>query len=318
MVPSSELYRSPRGASRLKQISLDPLESIGLPSKGDSRCGDYSDIYHADTYRRLLNLKTQEDYFGEVVDRYERCLPVGRNHDALGAAFSSLSLDGFPEDRPRRTEANPQKGILTNAPRVLIDQSREACIILMAMRKVREAIVASGRKDAFAIRAYAFIIRATILMRHMESYHPALLHLLRNLHTATPLTKSEHHEFVGLYVLDLSCRQNDLTTAYKVGCHYKYKNAKVERVLKALVHGNWYTFWKIKTLMSDQQQRLLEYAEEGMRRRALDCLGKSYLSVDKRFLERSAKRQWEQLKDEYDVDWKLEADVITIRQIKRK
>lgn len=310
--------RSPRGASRLKQISLDPLESIGLPSKGDSRCGDYSDICHADTYRRLLNLKTQEDYFGKVVDRYERCLPVGGNHDALGAAFSSLSLDGFPEDRPRRTEATSQKGILTNAPRVLIDQSRETCIILMAMRKVREAIVASGRKDAFAIRAYAFIIRATILMRHMESYHPALLHLLRNLHTSTPLTASEHHEFVGLYVLDLSCRQNDLATAYKVGCHYKYKNAKVERVLKALVHGNWYAFWKIKTLMSDQQQQLLEYAEEGMRRRALDCLGKSYLSVDKRFLERSAKRQWEQLKDEYDVDWKLEADVVTIRQIKRK
>ena len=318
MEPRPELSRPSRGASRLKQISLDPLESIGLPSKGDSRCGDYSDICHADTYRRLLNLKTQEAYFEKVLDRYERCLPFGGNNDALDATFSSLSLDGLPEDRPRRTEETSQKPILTNAPQVSIGQSREACIILMAMRKLREAIVASGRKDAFAIRAYAFIIRATILMRHMESYHPALLHLLRNLHTVTPLTASEHHEFVGLYVLDLSCRQKDLATAYKVGCHYKYKNVKVERVLKALVHGNWHAFWKIKTLMSDHQQRLLEYAEEGMRKRALDCLGKSYLSVDKGFLERSAKQQWEQLKDEFDVDWKLEADVITIRQIKRK
>lgn len=298
-----ELCRPSRGASRLKQTSLDPLESIGLPSKGDSR---------------LLNLKIQEDYFGKVLHRYERCLRVGGNNDALDAAFSYLLLDGLPEDRPRRTEENSQKRILTNAPRVSIEQSREACIILMAMRKIREAIVASGRKDAFAIRAYAFIIRATILMRHLESYHPALLHLLCNLHTVTPLTAAEHHEFVGYYVLDLSCRQNDLATAYKVGCHYKYKNVKVERVLKALVHGNWYAFWKIKTLMSDHQQRLLEYAEEGMRRRALGCLGKSYLSVDKGYLEKSANQQWEQLRDEFDVNWKLEADVITIRQIKRK
>ena len=317
MEPRSELYRLSRGASRLKQASLDPLESIGLPSKGDSRCGDNSTICHADTCRRLLNPKTQEDYFKKVLDRYERYL-VGGNNDALDAAFSSLSLDGLPEDRPRRTEKTSQKRIITNAPRVSIEQSREACIILMAMRKVREAIVASGRKDAFAIRAYVFIIRATILMRHLESYHPALLHLLRHLHTVTPLTASEHHEFVGLYVLDLSCRQNDLATAYKVGCHYKYKNEKVERVLKALVHGNWYAFWKIKPLMSDYQQRLLEYAEQGMRRRALDCLGRSYLSVDREFLERSAKQQWEQLKSKFDVDWKLEADVVVIRQIKRK
>lgn len=188
----------------------------------------------------------------------------------------------------------------------------------MAMRKIREAIVASARKDTFALQAYAFIIRATILMRHMESYHPALLHLLRNIHPVTPLTAYEHHEFVGLYILDLSCRQNDLATAYKVGCRYSYKNARVGAVLRALVHGNWYAFWKVKKLMSGHQQRLLEYREEWMRRRALDCLGKSYLSVERAFVERSAQRRWEELREKSNVDWQLEADVVTIRQIKRK
>lgn len=187
----------------------------------------------------------------------------------------------------------------------------------MAMRKVREAIVASARKDTFALRAYAFIIRATILMRHMESYHPALLHLLRNIHPVTPLTASEHHEFVGFYILDLSCRQNDLATAYKVVCRYNYENVRVGAVLKALVHGNWYAFWKVKTLMSGYQQRLLEYGEEGMRQRALDCFGKSYLSVDRVFLERSTQRRWEEL-EKRNMNWQLEGDVVTIRQIKRK
>lgn len=191
-------------------------------------------------------------------------------------------------------------------------------IILMAMRKVREAVVATARKDTFALRAYAFIIRATILIRHMESFHPALLHLLRHIHPIASLTAPERHEFVGYYILDLSCRQNDLATAYKMKCRYNYKDVRIGAVLKALVHGNWYAFWKAKSLMSGCQQRLLEYCEEGMIRRALECLGKSYLSVDKGFLERSAQRQWEELREKSNVDWQLEADVVTIRRIKRK
>ena len=203
-----------------------------------------------------------------------------------------------------------------NLSSISIEGPRDLSVILMAMRKVREAIVASGRKDTFALRAYAFMIRATILMRHMESYHPALLHLLRNIHPVTSLTASELHEFVGFYMLDLSCRQNDLATACKVGCRYNYKDVKVNSVLKALIHGNYYAFWKVKSFMSSHQQRLLEYGEEAMRRCALDCLGKSYLSVDRNFLERSTQRAWEELKDKSGLNWQLEEDVVTIRRIK--
>lgn len=44
MKSGSEPYRPPREVNRLKHISLDPLESIGLLSKGDSRRVDRSDI----------------------------------------------------------------------------------------------------------------------------------------------------------------------------------------------------------------------------------------------------------------------------------
>ena len=268
----------------------------------------------ADASCRLLKFKTQEDYFRKVVDRYERCHPSDGKKDPLDKAFASLSLDGISEDRSDRIEANTETKALGSAPQV----SREFSVILMAMRKVREAIVASDRKDTFALQAYTFMIRATILMKHMESYHPALLHLLRHIHPVIPLTASEHHEFVGYYILDVSCRQNDLATAYKVRCRYNYQDVRVEAVLKALVHGNWYAFWKVKALMSDYQQRLLEYGEERMRQRALDCLGKSYLSVDRGFLERSAHRRWEELKEKSNLDWQLEADLVTIRRIKRR
>lgn len=270
----------------------------------------------ADASSRLLNFKTQEDYFRKVVDRYQRYYPS--NSDALDQAFASLSLDGVTENLLDGITANSETKASWSAPQVSIEDSTDLSVILMAMRKVREAIVASARKDTFALRAYAFIIRATIMMKHMESYHPALLHLLRDIHPVTPLSAFEHHEFVGFYILDVSCRQNDLATAYKVRCRFNYKNVRVGAVLKALVHGDWYAFWKNKTLMSGYQQRLLEHAEDRMRRRALGCLGKSYLNVDRGFLERSTQRRWEELKEEGNIDWQLKEDVVTIRQIKRK
>ena len=266
----------------------------------------------------MLSFKTQEDYFRKVVNRYQQCHVSGGGSDVLDGAFASLSLAGISEDRSDGMEAVSDMTALGKASQVSTEDSREVSVILMAMRKVREAIVASARKDTFALGAYTFIIRATILMRHMESYHPALLHLLRNIHPVTPLAASEHHDFVGFYILDLSCRQNDLATAYKVGCRYDYKNSRVGAVLKALVHGNWYAFWQVKSLMSGHEQRLLEYGEEKMTKRALDCLGKSYLKVDKDFLERSAQRPWEELKEKCNIHWQLEAEVVTIRQVPRK
>ena len=272
----------------------------------------------ADASYRLLSFKTQEAYFRKVVDRYERCRLQGANSDDLQVAFASLSLDEISDNHADRIKASSEMEASRSASHISLEDSREISVILMAMRKVREAIVASARKDSFALRAYAFIIRASILMRHMESYHPALLHLLRSIHSVTPLTASEHDEFVGFYILDLSCRQNDLATAYKVGRRYNHKNVRVGAVLKALVHGNWYAFWKAKSLMSGHEQRLLEYGEEGMRKHALDCLGKSYLSIERGFLERSAQQPWEDLKARNDVNWQLEADVVTIKQIKRE
>ena len=254
----------------------------------------------------------------KLVHRYEQYQHIGRDNDVFEGAFASLSLDGPPENHSDSIQANSEPTQSGSAPHGSRQGSKELSVILMSMRKIREAVVASARKDTFALRAYTFMIRASILVRHVESYHPALLHLLHYIHPINPLTASEFHEFVGYCILDLSCRQNDLATAYKMIYYYNYKDVKVGAVIKALVHGNWYAFWKVAHLMSDHQQRLLEHAEEGMRRLALDCLGKSYLSVERGFLEKSAQRSWGKLKEINNIKWQLEADHITIRQIKRK
>ncbi|KAA6415626.1 MAG: hypothetical protein FRX48_00342 [Lasallia pustulata] len=285
--------RRPSAAwGRLKRGPADPLENLGLPSKGDNR---------------LLDFKTQENYYDKIVERYMQfCAAAGRG-DGLAKAFASMSLSGGTS-----THSSPDQ--LDQGPGTSSDLSA----ILIAMRKLREGLVASARTDPFAQRAYTFIIRAAILTRHMESYHPALLHLLRRIHQATPLAASEHHEFVSYYILDLACRQSDLAAAYAARNLYQHRDQRVEQVLKALAHDNWYMFRRIGTLVDGYQKRLMEWADDRMRTHALKCLGKSYLSVEKSYVERVTDREWDVLTETNKVGWALEGDKVMIRKIKGK
>ena len=198
-----------------------------------------------------------------------------------------------------------------------VDAERELSVVLQAMRKIREGLVASARVDNFARHVYAFIIRATILTKHMESYHPALLHLLYRIHPMNALPTSELHEFLGFYILDLACRQVDLGTAFGVRYRYKYSDLKVDMLLKALVHGNWWVFRNIGEELNHYQKRLLEWANDRMRKHAIDCLSKSYLKADIAFVEQVMHRTWEELKKE-NVGWEKDGEIVMIRQIQRK
>ena len=273
--------------------------------------GNVTDSFSGRTYSsicRLLDFRTQEDYYSKVVQRYEDFWAgSGRS---LDDAFASLSLDGASLNGYLHVKSGMSNGSNSG--------SKELSTILMAMRKIREAVVSSARKDTFALRAYVFIIRATILAKHMESYHPALLHLLHTIHPVTHLTTIEYNEFVGYYILDLACRQNDLAAAYRVKSQYRYKDDQVEAIVKALVHGDWFTFWDIEYQITSYQKRLMEWTEDEVRSRALGCLGKSYLSVDKKFLEKAIHWQWEELVEKKNIGWQLEGDVVIIRRIKAK
>ena len=234
--------------------------------------------------------------------------------DDLDSAFASLSLDGASDS-----------GALS-APRAAIalvggesvQTERELATIMQAMRKIREAIVASSRLDTFARDVYVFIIRATILTKHMESYHPALLHLLYRIHPAVALPASGLHEFLGYYILDLACRQADLGTAYVVRYRYGYSDTRVDWVLKALVHRNWSVFWRMRDEMDEHQKRLLQWADDRMRKHALECLGKSYLKADMAYIEKATHRAWQELKKKDNVGWELNGETVMIKRAQRR
>ncbi|RAR01630.1 hypothetical protein DDE82_006379 [Stemphylium lycopersici] len=161
--PSSR--RAASGAwNRLKPVREDALETYGLPSKGETRLNDF---------------KTQEVYFNRIIERYMKLCALNREeldrlfasvsippdsaNDAkkasasskLTSSFSSLSLSKHapPEHQPTTpasTHAIPQKAF---APSI-----QELATVLASLRKLREAITASNRSDAFALRAYTFAI----------------------------------------------------------------------------------------------------------------------------------------------------------------
>ncbi len=242
------------------------------------------------------------------------CAAAGRSN-ALDQAFESLSIhDVNPNGGLSSSQVLHETILSEKIPQISVELST----IMLAMRKIREAIVATSRTDLFALRAYLFIIRATILIKSMESYHPALQHLLCNIHPSSPLSGPERHEFVGYHILDTACRQGDLALAYELRNKYNYGDARVDMVLHALVHENWVVFWKVRRLVDGYQKRLMEWGSHGMRKHALKCLGRSYLTAEKAYVERAAEKDWEQLKKEDKVGWELNGDIVTIRRPRGK
>ncbi|KAL0936219.1 uncharacterized protein CTRU02_208434 [Colletotrichum truncatum] len=279
---------------RLKPVDLDPLDSIGLPSKGDTR---------------LLDFKTQERYYTKIVERYMTFCSDAGERDELLRRFASLDIKGSPA------------ASAASSPRLPPDDpanTKGLSDVMMALRKLREGIVASKRIDDFAIQVYLFNIRLSVLIKHPESYHPAILHVLRTIHPAQNLTSVELQEVLSYLVLDAACRRQDLAEAYAIRRRYGLKDAKVDAVLAALAHDNFVAFRKVQRSVDGHRAKLLEFAEGEMRTHVLKCFGRTYLGVDKEWLERCAGESWEVLVRDRGVGWELDGTRVVIRKVRAK
>ena len=237
--------------------------------------------------------------------------------DGLEEAFASLSIK---QTSPLSVPETGADGIRPGLPHRVssMDRPNDMPNVLLAMRKLREGILGSRRRDAFAQRAYMFIIHASILTKSWESYQPALLYLLHEIHPRTPLSIPELQEFSGYRILDLACRQYELVDAFAVKQEFKHRDRKVSAVLKALVHDDWVRFWRARRAVDGYQRAILEFAVERMRLHALKCLGRSYHNADKAFIERMADAKWEDL-IKGGVGWQLqESGNVVIRKTKPK
>lgn len=137
--------RGPPGPwQRLKPVDLDPLESMGLPSKGETRFvppGIQLSSF-ANIPRRLLDHKQQERFYTKIVERYLSFCSDAVDRDALLARFSALSLGRASSSATDNTTASTASNTPSSTLPTPSLSNKDLSTILMALRKLREGIIA--------------------------------------------------------------------------------------------------------------------------------------------------------------------------------
>jgi len=319
---------------RLRPVKQDPLESVGFVSKGDNR---------------LLNIKTQETYYHKITARYMQFCT--QNNKNLHEAFTSLSLDdSTPASAPGRQNlsasrwavpsARPttpayiagsptgNKGSGINAP-VVPDPAEELSIILMALRKLREAILATSTtapSPAFSQRVHVFNIRLAILALHPDSYHASLRYLLTSLHSqAHPLPATELREMTAYLILDTALRLDNMTEAHTIRVTAKqqwgFRDKDVDLILKAVVTDNWPLFWRTRKRVDGYVRAIMHWKLEALRLSVLKAIGRSYMKCEIDWIIRSTtggEMSWEELVKKENIGWLRDGKVAIIRKPKVK
>jgi hypothetical protein len=308
----------------------------------------------------LLDHRAQEEFYNRIVERYMRfCAHHSHDLDAAWAALpASSSADATKNPpatvppRPPPAACAPKTPLQSASTESLVaktaglsissqkpqDEPQQQAVrppaaelstLLMSLRKLREAILstASTTPVSFAQRTHVFSIRFSILARHPPSYFPSLRYLLDDLHSAThPLTASERTEFTSYLILDYACRQNDLAAAYALLVHakakYNFACQIVDRVLAALTHDNWVLFWRTHKAVDGYVRAVMNWATEHVTRQALKAIGRTYMSVNSKWLVASCTGDgdwtWESLAEKEKLGWQKEGDSVVIRKPKVK
>ncbi|KAJ5512043.1 SAC3/GANP/Nin1/mts3/eIF-3 p25 [Penicillium expansum] len=266
--------------SRLRPVS-DSLENVGFVSKGD---------------KKLLDHKTQTQYFEKIVDRYMRF--CAQHSKDLDAALASL----------------PTK----------------LSTLLLSLRKLREAVLATATTTPaeFSQRVHVFSIRLSILAHHPPSYFPSLRYVLDKLHsTSHPLPGTEATELVTYLILDYACRQGDMIAAFELRARarkeHSYQSQTVDKVLAALMHDNWVVFWQLHNSVDSHIRAVMNWAADRVRRHALKAVGSAYLSVHISWILGGCTGDeqswtWEKLVEQEKLRWEREDDRIIIKRLKQR
>ncbi len=225
---------------------------------------------------------------------------------------------------PTRISASPLEG---TAPPISLPPAQELSVILLALRKLREALLATSSTASspiFSQRVHVFCIRLAILAFHPPSYYPPLTHLLFVLHTTkSPLPASELSEMTTYLVLDLACRQQEMAKASSLwsNCkaHQGYESRTTDEILRVLVTGNWIGFWRVRRKVDGYLRALMQWCVPNLRRNTLKTLGRSYLNCDVEWILQSAtggEMSWEELVEAESVGWILDGSRVTVRKPK--
>ncbi|PWY92493.1 hypothetical protein BO70DRAFT_357628 [Aspergillus heteromorphus CBS 117.55] len=251
-----------------------------------------------------------------------------RHQKGLDAAWASLPSSASSDATSNPPASLPSSGEKPTAPHNPA-ASTELSTILLSLRKLREAVVATASTVpiAFSQHVYILSIKISIQARHPPSYYPSLRRLLEELHSAShPLPDSDLRDVVSYLLLDYACRQEDMAAAYQLRARarreYGFQSSIIDRVLTALAHDNWVEFWRVRKEVDSSMRAVMNWAEDRVRRLALKAVSKAYLSTDARWITEGCTGDrnwtWEKLAAAENLGWEKDGDKIIIKRPKKK
>ncbi|KAA8914288.1 hypothetical protein FN846DRAFT_927322 [Sphaerosporella brunnea] len=213
-----------------------------------------------------------------------------------------------PLNNPRSSVSHNSGGSGSGSKnRVYADnRNAELSSILLGMRKLREGITAARRVDKFAIEVFKQHIRAAILVQQIENYHSALTYLLYSLHPAMPLLALDVQEFASYHMLHLAACLNEYGAALAVKNEFGLVDSRALQAVHAIIHGNYWSYRAARNRVDQYMGRLMDYAEDRMRKLMLKAIGATYFTIDLPYLEVVSGVSWKTLKDDYSVGWELD------------
>ncbi|KAL1958275.1 hypothetical protein VTO42DRAFT_4783 [Malbranchea cinnamomea] len=319
--------RSGKSSASWGRRKPDPLEEAGYASKGDVK---------------LLDVKAQEAYYDTIVARYTRFCTTRPSEGAF-RLLPRISPNASTSNPPIAPAPNPPadspatqkpahrvlKNPKNSTPHVK-SAEQELTTILLALRKLREAILATKDRTpvSFAQRVHILCIRVGILSEHPPTFYPPLKRLLTELDTeANPLSHATLQEFTSYMILDTACRREDFGEAYllreKARARFCYRSHLVDDILSSIINENWVLFWEARKAADAYTKVFVDWAAPWIRRRTLKSIAASYITVDLRFIIKCCTGEedgmtWEELVELEGLGWRLEGDKVIIKKIKPK
>ncbi|KAK9374632.1 uncharacterized protein V1513DRAFT_445498 [Lipomyces chichibuensis] len=257
---------------------------------------DYGLVSRGNDTRLQHDPDVQQRYFALLQRKYLAVCANSPGVDALRRTFQTLTI---------RTEHAAEHDDETDedaARRMALDH------VVLGLRKLREAVIASGPPTLFAKKVLLFSVRVTVLLGHYQSYLPAMKRLLDDVHPVIPLSVAERYEIGGLYVLHLVHFSNDMTAAYDAMQHYDlFNDLALRQVLRAWADVD-YVLWRRRydAEPDSGRRRIMAFGDRMMAIETLKRLGTAYFFMQKDEIEKFTGRQWTDCVEKLGCGWRLE------------
>ncbi|KAK9327717.1 hypothetical protein V1520DRAFT_348119 [Lipomyces starkeyi] len=257
---------------------------------------DYGLVSRGNDTRLQSDPDVQQRYFALLQRKYLAVCANAPGVDALRRTFQTLTIGTeHAVDQDEETDEDA-------ARRMALDH------VVLGLRKLREAVIASGPPTPFAKKLLLFSVRVTVLLGHYQSYLPAMKRLLDDVHPVIPLSAAERYEIGGLYVLHLVHFSNDLTAAYDAMQHYDlFDDLALRQVLRAWADVD-YVLWRRRydAEPDSGRRRIMAFGDRIMAIETLKRLGTAYFFMQKDEIEKLTGRRWIDCVEKLGCGWRLE------------